>query len=710
MSKTICVLFFVAALVTSQVSAHKSVGRGTHPLDWHTNQVYAATSGGVNDGPAGTTTYIGDRHCMTGSALNIDILDDYAFDIDETVEIEIEFYLDGSNNKIELWYDANASKWPPFSILGQTFKFTLPAYSPGQQFYTKTFSLKRARFAGLGHFKSDLHIMPFPYVGQREVTVCNIVLKRSYTSQEPQHFGRLFLEVIDENKRITPVRIGIYDQTGRMPLPSNEAVTIKWREDVRKIISSVPVSGGAWPHSNHRFFYIDGSYHTVLPEGTYDIVVSHGMEYRIWKGSVNIKGGKTHPVKIHLDRWQDMPDEGWYSGDTHIHYGRHHTKDDNNIWTHLAAEDIHISNLLEMGNVIKTLFKQYNWGETARVGSGTHFLAPGQEDPRTARLGHTIQLNLTEPVRFAEQYYLYHKVFREVKRQGGLTAYAHVADSGFSFFNARGGLALDVPFGLVDLIEVMEWAGGANGTPWVTDLWFDFLNLGYKLTPIAGSDYMDFGVPGEVRTYVYLGGSQFSVRSWFDALKAGRSFVTSGPMLDFTVNNHGPGTELAVTSGAQLMVKANASLMPDIGLLSKLELYEQGRLVATTVSSAGEETLALEYKTAAMHGTWFVLLAYGKENSPESSLAATAPVYISVDGSGFCNPSAIEDIVEKMTDNLNSILDGRFKERANWETSGVLKDIDAEQIQLLQKRILTAQEIYADIASEASRGGCAIGR
>ena len=67
-------------------------------------------------------------------------------------------------------------------------------------------------------------------------------------------------------------------------------------------------------------------------------------------------------------------------------------------------------------------------------------------------------------------------------------------------FNGRRGLALDVPFGLVDFIEVLQ------GGRLVTDTWYPFLNLGFKVNPAAGSDYPYFGpsLPGVERYYVKL--------------------------------------------------------------------------------------------------------------------------------------------------------------------------------------------------------------
>ena len=693
-------------LFTLQTDAHRAVvNRGTHVLDWHTHQISRVVSGGIHDGKeVGSTRHINGKHCMTGRELDIDVLDDFAFDIDEPVELKVTFDLKTGPSTVELWYDKNRPETTNPSFRGATEAVTLPSYSKDTRWHTQTFQLDRARFAGLGRLSTDF------YLGsgdKKAMTICDITLKRSYTTAEPEAYGRLFLEVRDTSGKKMPVRVGLYDNTGRMPLPSDEAVPIKWLEDIRRVVELMPVYGGAWPVDNRRTFYIDGSYHTKLPTGTYNIVISHGLEYRFVQKTIQVDADKVSRVDIQLQPWVDMPAKGWYSGDVHLHYGRGHAKDDKNILAHAMAEDLHVTNLLEMGSTVTTMYKQYNWGAEARYGKGSHYLVPGQEDPRTNRLGHTVQLNLTAPVRFPERYYLYHKVFEAVQEQGGVTGYAHVNDPQLPYFNARGGLALDVPFGLVDAVEIMAAAGGAKKSPWVADLWFDFLNLGYPLAPMAGSDYMDGGIPpGAVRNYVYLG-DKFSVQAWFDALKAGKSFVTSGPLLTMTVNGQRPGEALNVQKGDSLNIQADAQLSADIGTLERLELYEQGELVESVSSSEGKAQLRLNYQAQARHGTWFVLLAYGKDDSPEATLAATAPVYVSVNGSGFCKVAAVEAITQRMKAAMDTIFDGSYVEKSGWSTLNLLKDVDSTQETLLKARIQQAHALYDKLAAEARQGRCA---
>jgi hypothetical protein len=57
----------------------------------------------------------------------------------------------------------------------------------------------------------------------------------------------------------------------------------------------------------------------LLPPGRYDLESSRGPEYRVQKRIVDVPELPEHTLNIHLDRWIDPSQYGFYSGDHHIH-------------------------------------------------------------------------------------------------------------------------------------------------------------------------------------------------------------------------------------------------------------------------------------------------------------------------------------------------------------------------------------------------------
>src|SRR5262249_13110442 len=129
--------------------------------------------------------------------------------------------------------------------------------------------------------------------------------------------------------------------------------------------------------------------------------------------------------------------------------------------------------------------------------------------------------------------------------QKGLVNYTHVAqaEDWTKTPYAAKALPIDVALGKIDTLDINNsWAASVP-------LWYRLLNCGFRLPATAGTDVflnrIGSNLPGGDRVYVRLDGP-LSYRSWIAGLKAGRSFVTSGPMLSFTVDGKEPGAVLAV--------------------------------------------------------------------------------------------------------------------------------------------------------------------
>ena len=683
------VLFTV---VLPAASSHEVGARGSQILAWHSDDISRVVSF-TPYGMAGEVVHIEGKECLQGYQFFFDVLDNLAFDVDEVIELAIEFDLATSAKNIRIDYDMNGGADAP--VL-----FDLPDQN-SSGIHIERISLERARFAGRGEFGTDFRISARPSgeVQPRQdlpvTTICGVIISRSFSTIHPDTYGWINLTFQDENGEKTPVRLAIYDDSNRMPLPQKSALPVEDFADRSRTIL-LPVGTVNWPIDNRYAFYSDGNYRTRLPTGDYKLVVTKGIEYRFVERDFRIEDGATLDMVISLDRWITMPSQGWISGDVHVHIPRREIADSHALWLQAQAEDLYVLNSLEMGNIAATHFPQSYWGDDGRYGEGMRVLVAGQEEPRTAVRGHTVHLNLPELVREPGRYLLYHEVLERVAEQGGISGYAHLNRLG-----ARVGMALDVPFGRVKFIEVLQ--RGRLGT----DVWFEFLNLGFKIAPAAGSDTPYGARIGDVRNYVRVSDAQ-SVDSWFAGLAAAHTFVTNGPILDFELNGFEMGDEVSVSTGDELFVTASATINLDIDRLERIQLIEQGEVISETVSDAGSEVLELFHTQLAEHGTWFVVRALGKKQriGDGSVAAASAPIYVSVDGQKTWRQDQVEALAEKMKsemDHLASLsLDGAgnmdewFETRSAWTAEWSL------QRDLLQPRILEAKAKYDELINLAA--------
>ena len=629
------------------------------------------------------------KKCLVGPYFFFDVDDEFAFNIDETITLEVlvdRTETDGFN----VSYDHVVNPTPKYYRLEPDFT---------ERWETVTVELERARFANRKYEKTDFAIgalgarHPQPKDVNGEITICGLkVIRKAGGETKERGQGQFKLTIQNELGDSDTARVGLYDTDGRSPLTSDDAVTLIPFSDPFNEWPLINRIAG-WPSEGKYVFYVDDEYTATVPEGEYSLVVYKGPEYELVHEKINIVDGEALNKTVQLKRWTHMPKKGWYSADAHIHIARQTPLLNQSILAFTKAEDIHLSNLLQTSNVgMNDGYPQYAWGEDGYYIDGHHALVSGQESPRTSHRGHTIGLDITQYHWQAKNYFVYDQVIEQLHDDGGLWGYAHVA---LDAFNVGYGLALDVALGIVDFAEILQM-GMIN-----TDYYYDFLNLGYKMLPAAGSDFPFILMAGSERMYAKVNG-EFSPDAWFDAWRDGRSFVTNGPMLEFSINDDEHSSEFNVTKDDTLVIKATASVNPAIDQLSRIELVVHGEAQAVTISEAGSGELRLNTKFSPEESCWLAVRAWGKHGT----IAHSAPVYIYVDNEKrFWKREAVGEISAKYIDLLKAFGRSQPNLDEDWERSDtentLMKSWQTSQ-PTLNKRVAKAISVYEQLFEEAN--------
>jgi hypothetical protein len=408
-----------------------------------------------------------------------------------------------------------------------------------------------------------------------------------------------------------------------------------------------------------------------------------------------VAAGETVEKRYRPRRWVDMAARGWYSGDDHVHMQILDEGDARRMMTWARAEDVHVCNIVRMGDVYRTWFEQRGAGKPFRVVDGDYVLSPGQEDPRTNELGHTLAMNITSMIRDPERYFLYDWVFDEVHAQGGLTGYAHVLEDAF---NVHRDMSLNIPKGKVDFVALLQNFHQGTG------LYYEFLNTGFKVTASAGSDVPWGGTIGEVRVFARTGPGRLDVDRGFDAVRRGHTVVTDGPMLELTVDGALPGDQIDVKSDRPLRVKARGWGHAGASLPAKLEMVRNGEVIKTAEPTDPQQAeLIADFEVDPGHGFWIAARAEGADGSR----AHTTPVYVVRPGLRFWKYEEVEALIAKRLANLDEI-EALVKDRVLAAGRGEL-DADLAGRQLARQgpellaRVAAARLIYDDLKAVAER-------
>jgi hypothetical protein len=380
------------------------------------------------------------------------------------------------------------------------------------------------------------------------------------------------------------------------------------------------------------YAYIDGTCQGWLPRGRVLVDIACGYEYEPIRKWVDIEPGQQH-LTLQLDRWIDMNAEGYFSGDTHVHF-----LSSQGASTEAQAEGLNVVNLLQSqwGHLYSNTEEFTGRPQVAQDGKTIVYVS---QENRQHILGHISLLGLKNPVMpwasggpsegelgGSLEVTLSHWA-DAAHEQGGIVILPHIP-------TPNGETAALIATERLDAVEMLDFLDYEHRE------YYRYLNGGYRLPLVGGTDKMSSNTPvGLYRTYVQLEKDQpFNYDSWCQALKKGRTFLSGGPMLWLTVDGKGPGAEIQIGKGATLKVEATArSIFP----LHSLQIINGGKVVAETVSASGSRTLKINERLNFNGDSWIAARCAGPSYQAQPHfdarqrgiMAHTSPVYlVSEDG------------------------------------------------------------------------------
>jgi|GEM_PF-1100203 len=431
---------------------------------------------------------------------------------------------------------------------------------------------------------------------------------------------------------------------------------------LEKFFDRVRVSN---PYTGTTQFYSTGKSSIRLPAGTTTIRVFKGAEYKVRVEKIEIPGGATVEHQIVLGRWINMPQQGWYSADDHLHIPRPSPESNAPLSKMLQAEDINVGNLLQMGKVTNfAIASQYAHGPGGLYQDGNYILAAGQENPRTHFLGHTITLGAATAHFEAEKYLIYRLLWEQTVKEGAINGYAHlVAPSGF-LLAPQDGMAVVLPHNLMHFVEVLQFNRSGY------EPWYDLLALGFRLTTAAGSDYPCGGqsLPGHERFYTKVEGP-LTYPKWIESVRQGRTFVTSGPLVEFRINGKDIGSEITLDNPSTVELTGSVVFDPERDDLASVELVQNGNVVERFSRVKGESKIEFRVKRRVDESSWFAVRGYGarfEENTfvnpiifssfQSTSNVHTSPIYVSLrNGPGIEKSARSKAVAQSFLARLNDL-------------------------------------------------------
>lgn len=428
--------------------------------------------------------------------------------------------------------------------------------------------------------------------------------------------------------------------------PAVRAATAVIRGEVRDAVSGTPVAakvrvtdaatGEAYmpahcirsmpkkTQTGVRYFYVSGAFEVAVPPGRYRIEAVRGISHAPATVEVRAESGNTPVHRFSIVPLRDMHASGWYSGNTHTHYNIDLEEEPSErLRVVPPAEGLDVSVLSYLiRNAMPYPSNRVPIGRLPKFSRDGTLVDMGEEcrnnKPTNVHgYGHCLFLNiprLVEPVSTgmlspdgkASDFPTLSMLCAEAKKIGGTTVWCH------------NGMGMETPvaiaMGRVDALNICD--GCALDYSW----YYRLLNCGVRMPISTGTDWWEYD---HNRVFVQVEG-RFDYDAWLRGLRAGRTFISNGPLLELSADGKSPGSSIR-PRGPVLVRAAAISRVP----FERLEIIHDGEVVAERVA-ADQREARLETELIAKRSGWLAARVAGGSRTARGYpvYAHTGPVYL----------------------------------------------------------------------------------
>ncbi len=501
--------------------------------------------------------------------------------------------------------------------------------------------------------------------------------------------GVLAARVVEaESGQLTAARFHLTAGDGKFYAPSNSYARVSRAGD--------------------HVFHTPGEFQLTLPVGKTQLTAVKGFEWWPQTEEVVIEPSKVTHVTLRLAVMDDLGARGWYSGSTHVHmnYGGnlHNTLENLMLMSAAEDQDVVIEQIANKDNRILDYQHFVSGGGPHPLSSDDRILLVGQEY-RPPFYGHVFLLGLRDHLispyttgylgtAIESLYPSNTDIFAKARQQGATVGYVHAfggdedpLDGGLG---GGKGYMVDAALGTTDAVEWSS-AGWAGFFPW-----YATLNNGFRVTAVGGEDSISdlhrSKLVGSLRTYVFTGDRGLNLGAWLEGLRGGRAFVSSGPLIDFTVNGKGPGETVHLeTNESEVNIEA---WVRSITPLERLELVSNGQVVGSRQADANPREIRFSVSQPVTDSGWFHVRAWGapEQRAPldaRYAQAFTNPVWVLVGNRPVRSQSAAKYSI-RWIDKLQAMAEAWPGWRSQKEVAHVLAQFQR------------ARAIYQERAEEAA--------
>jgi hypothetical protein len=404
----------------------------------------------------------------------------------------------------------------------------------------------------------------------------------------------------------------------------------------------------------------------VLPQESVRVEFLSGPNSLRRSITLHLEGADTREVQLTVAPIAAEMSDNWYAGNTHVHLQGMTLAEAERYACQTAAADgydVVFFSYLERAESDKNyISNSFTQDDLNRFSERSGVLFGYGEEYRHNLMehgegyGHVMFLELDTLILPASLGYSITKATNDDHAlRGGIEA-AQAQDATVLWCHGTRGLE-DVPSWLAGLLDVqMIFDQGSLGT--YEEALYRYWNLGMKVPLATGTDWF---FRDRATVYVYSE-EELSREAWLRALRQGRSYISNGPLVDFTVNQQPVGANLRLERGQDSVIRAQIKGAHDFGAL---ELVMNGKVIGASAAIRAEkgyyEANIVSTQTMSQ-SAWIAVRAtpftsdydrpksvsVGFNDYGKPLFAHTSPIYVTVAGEEIFLPEAAQSLLAKV--------------------------------------------------------------
>jgi len=402
-----------------------------------------------------------------------------------------------------------------------------------------------------------------------------------------------------------------------------------------------------------------------VPTTKLRIEALRGLQTELAVEEINPTVAGNSEVRLKLRKFYDARHRGWGNANTHLHLMDRSRVDAERYLREVPKSDglelVYLSHLRRIPDETKyisnKIVEQHFTDDVLTALSRENvILRPGEEHRHNfgrggEGFGHIMLLEISKLIRPVSigpgimrngtDGIPLQRGIKEARNDGATIVWCH---NSFGFEDIPNWVG-----GHLDAQNIFD--GGSRGS--YDESFYRYLNLGMRIPFSTGTDWFidDFS-----RVYVPLNG-ELNSEAWLKQLRDGRSFITNGPLLEFTVDGHSIGDTLDLSTALELTVTAKAVGRNDF---QRLEIIRNGEVVGSAEAQPVDGHYEATWNNVVLVDEPSWLAARTALDAPKNEFdrtiySHTSPAYADFNDQRPFQPEVALDLIREIEESLQQI-------------------------------------------------------